>query len=214
MHLLIEWPPLCVHKIGLGHCLPVQIPALCWRWAGAQAGGRNVPYSVLSPLSVPLGSTLYPAGPLNIMVPTPPSTLTIISTIHLGCGRTASAPCQPTIGSAPPGPWRTSATPSAMGAALPTSCVSGRSLLATGGRMAPSGSPAPPGSQSIMTSWMLPPVPCAVCPCSPDLTLCPARPARAPIAVPGFTPPSAHPVPVLSGCHLAMRTSMPTLLPM
>lgn len=159
---------------------------------------------MLCSLSVPLGSTPCPAGPLSITAPTPPSTPRITSTTHQGCGRTASAPCLPMIGSARRGPRRTSATPSAMG-------VGGRSLPATDGRMAPSGSPAPPGSRSTSTSWTLPLDPCAACPCGP--TLCPARPARAPTAAPAFTPRSAHPVPVSSGCHLAVRTSMRTPLP-
>lgn len=175
----------------------------------ADGWGRahSVRFLTLSPLSVPLGSTLCPEGRLSIMAPMPPSTLTITSTTHRGCGRIASAPCLPMIGSAHPGPWRTNATPSAMGAA-------GRSLPAMGGRMAPSGSPAPPGSQSTMMSWMPRPAPCAACPCSPGPTLCPAHPARAPTATHAFTPLSAPPVPVSSGCRLAVRTSMLTPLRM
>lgn len=165
-------------------------------------------------LSVLQGSTLCPAGSLIITAPTRPSTLRITSTTLQECGQTASVPCQPTIGLAHPGPWRTSGTPSVMGVDPLTSFVNGRSPPAMGGRMALFGSPAPPDSQSITMSWMLPLAPCDACPCNPGPTLCPARPARVPTAVPASTPPCAHLVPVLIGCHPAARTSTQTLLPM
>lgn len=197
-----------------------QAPTVSWRagrWTWCTVGRDRSMLSaflIMPPPPVLQGSTLCPAGSLSITAPTPPSTLRIISTTHLECDPIASAPCQPTTGSARPGPWRTSATPSAMGADPLTSFVNGRSPPATGVRMALFGSPAPPGSQSIMMSWMLPPAPCDACPCNPAPTLCPAHPARARTVVPESTPPCAHLVPVLIGCRLAARTSMQTLLPM
>ena len=151
--------PLCVGsagKVSLGHVHIVRT-RLGWRTGrGGWGTGRwlgtcpSCLASLQSPLSlsVLLGSTLCPVGSLSITAPTPPSSLMITSTTPQGCGRTASARCRPTTGSARPGPWRISGTPSGTEAALPSSCASGRSLLALGGRMAPSGSLQKDGGRS------------------------------------------------------------------